>query len=80
MHKRNQKRKFKGPDKEAVYFCPQAVNAKVGRFDFDWNEWYKGADTDHEGIIAYIQAQVKKKKEPRRVSSLHFNLTNLEVH
>jgi hypothetical protein len=60
------KRKIIDPDQEAVYFCPEAAEARVGRFEFNWNEWYKGRDTDFDGIIKYIETQVASLKQNRK--------------
>jgi hypothetical protein len=60
------KRKIIDPDLEAVYYCPEAAEAKVGRFEFNWNEWYKGPNTDFKGIIKYINTQIASLKQKRQ--------------
>jgi hypothetical protein len=34
-------------------------------WDMDWNEWYKGKDTDLDGIKAHIEKLIKEKQAER---------------
>jgi hypothetical protein len=53
------------PDRLGLYWAAGASDGKGWLWDMDWNEWYKGKDTDFDGIKAHIENLIKEKQAER---------------
>jgi len=53
------------PDRMGLYWCAGASDGKSRMWDMDWKKWYKGEDTDFDGIQSHIEGLIKEKRAER---------------
>jgi len=53
------------PDRMALYWCAGATDGKSWMWDMDWKKWYKGENTDFDGIKSHIERLINEKRAER---------------
>jgi len=53
------------PDRMGLYWCAGASDGKSRNWNMDWKIWYKGEQTDFDGIKIHIESLINEKRAER---------------